>query len=210
MVMSFDHVVVLDHAAMAVVGVFAEADVGDHHQFRRRPLGPPHHARHQAVAVPGVAARGILVVRDAEQHQRLHPVARQALHHVLQLALGDARDAGHLGDRQGIVDAFLDEDRLDQVVGGDGGLAHQAAQRLGLAQPAQTGGGERRGHGYLNWVAELMYASMSREARGKIRRGPPLLDRATRLRLCCAGSTERRRTRWRSTNSASISCGPAR
>ena len=33
---------------------------------------------------------GILVVRDAEQHQRLHPVAGQTLDHVLQLALGDA------------------------------------------------------------------------------------------------------------------------
>ena len=46
-----------------------------------------------------------------------------------QLALGDAGHARHLGDRQRFVDALLDEDRLDQVVGGDGGLAHQVAQR---------------------------------------------------------------------------------
>jgi hypothetical protein len=144
---------VLDHAAVAVVGVFAEADVGDHHQFGRRVLGSPHHARNEAVVVPRVAARGILVVRDAEQHQRLHSIARQALHRVLQLPLGDAGHSRHFRDRQGIVDAFLDEQRLDQVVGGDGGLAHQGAQCARLTEPAETGGGEQRGHEMPHRVA---------------------------------------------------------
>ena len=114
---------------------------------RRRALRPPHHARHQAVVVPGVAADGILVVRDAEQHQRLHPVPRQPLHHVFQLALGDARNPRHLGDRQRIVDGLLDEQRLDQVIRGDLGLPHQGAKGVGLPQPAQAGGGKGRGHG---------------------------------------------------------------
>ena len=57
-------------------------------------------------------------------------------------------DAGHRHDRLGRVDAFLHEERGDEVVDADAVLRDQAAQRGGAAQPAQAALGERHGRCY--------------------------------------------------------------
>ena len=71
-------------------------------------------------------------------------------------------DAGHRGDRLAAVLAGDDEQRLDQVRDRQLGLAHEAAQQAGAAQPAQAGRGE--GHG----------ASIA--ARGRRQPGPAAAD----------------------------------
>lgn len=61
------------HAAVAVVGVFAEAGVRHHDHVRHGVLDDRGHARDQAALFPGVAAVGVQVVGHAEGHHRLDP-----------------------------------------------------------------------------------------------------------------------------------------
>ena len=56
------------HAAVAMVGVFAEAGVGHHDHFRHRVLDDRGHTRNQAAFLPGVAAIGIQVVGHPKGH----------------------------------------------------------------------------------------------------------------------------------------------
>ena len=57
----------LERPAMAVVGVLAEADVGDHQQLRRGLLGDPDRLLHDPVVARAADARGVLVLGDAEE-----------------------------------------------------------------------------------------------------------------------------------------------
>ena len=58
------------HAAMAVVGVLAHADVGDHGEPGHVLLDFANRALHLALVVPRLAAAGVLALRDAEQDHR--------------------------------------------------------------------------------------------------------------------------------------------
>lgn len=133
---------VMQHAAVAVAGVFAEAGVGHHHHFRHGVLADTRHARNQAVFVPGVAAIGIQVVRYAKGHHRLDTGAGIALDFLGQQLLGDTIDTGHAGDRHEIIDALFDENRQDQVFKAELGFLEDRAQGLVLAQAAGTNGRE--------------------------------------------------------------------
>ncbi len=132
---------VFQHAAMAVVGVFAEAEIGDHHHLGRRPPGVTHHAGDQPIRPPCIAAGRVLVVRYAEQHHRFHSIGGEEFYLALQLAFGDAMHARHAGDWLAVVDAFFHEDRLDQILGCQHGLAHKGAQ--GRRPPQATKAGDR-------------------------------------------------------------------
>jgi hypothetical protein len=94
--------VLVEHAAVAVVRVFVQAQVGDHHvvvaellpKHPERPLRDP-------VRVPRLRTLRVLAFGDAEQHEREHAPARdlgrllaQGLERVLGLS-------GHRGDRHG-------------------------------------------------------------------------------------------------------------
>ena len=61
---------VADEAAVAVRGVLAEADVGDHGQVGVGLLQRPHRHLHDALVVVGAAAGLVLGRRDAEEEQR--------------------------------------------------------------------------------------------------------------------------------------------
>ncbi len=139
--------VVVHHAAMAVIGVLAEAGVGHHDHFRHGVLGNARHARDQTVFAPGVAAVGIEMMGHAKGHHRLDAGTGIALDFAGQFALGNALHAGHAGDRHEVVDVFLDEDRQDQIVQAELGFLEQTAQARIAAQTAGTCFGELTGHG---------------------------------------------------------------
>jgi hypothetical protein len=61
------------HAAVAVVGVLAEADVGDRQQFGRRVFDCPQRLLHDAAVAQRVAADVVLLSRDAEQNDPPQP-----------------------------------------------------------------------------------------------------------------------------------------
>ncbi len=150
----------LDHAAVAVVGVLAQADVGDDQQLRQRLLdarGPPA-ARCRRRRRPPEPI-GVLARRDAEQDHRrdaesldlLAPRAPTRVDRQLEArpaSTGSPSDAlaGH------------DEERVDQVVGARRGLAHQAPQ----ARRCGAGGGDARRES--SRCALLGRPSLSKEA----------------------------------------------
>ena len=136
----------LDHAAVAVRRVLAQADVGDDEQLAALGADGAHRPLHDAVVRVALRALRVLALGQAEQD--------------------DARDAERLDLprlARGLVDREVeaaraasaisrrtpspgdDEQGIDQAVGGEAGLAHHAAEALGAAQAAGTLGGE--GHG---------------------------------------------------------------
>ncbi len=62
------HVALPDHAAVPVIGVFAETHVTDDGEFRSRPLDRADGLLDNAVVRVSAGSVGVLVLRDAEQH----------------------------------------------------------------------------------------------------------------------------------------------
>ena len=102
---------------MAVVGVLVEAVVGHQHQrvadlvaqVAQRDL-------HDAVGRVGLRPARVLVRGNAEQHHRGNAEIGERAHLFAQALLRVLHDARHRHDRLGRVDAFLHEQRRDEVV----------------------------------------------------------------------------------------------
>src|SRR6266576_338626 len=93
---------------------------------------------------PRLRALGILLGGDPEQHKAPHAdfhrglgLARQRLDRVLLMP-------GHRLDRARFVDGVAHEQRIDQILGRERGLAGEPAKRRPRAQP--TGALRRKGH----------------------------------------------------------------
>lgn len=139
------HVAVLDDAAVAVVGVLAHADVGDDRQPRHLFLQGPDRLLNDAVLGVGVAANGVLGLGDAEQDHRRHSQFINLLglgHDMLDGLLVNARHGGNF-----FPDARAEggKHRIDQVGGGEGGLADHPAENLLAPDPARSEGGIEHG-----------------------------------------------------------------
>ena len=131
--------------AVAVVGVLAQADVGDHEQLGVRGLDRARGELHDALVVPGAGALGVLLGGDAEQ-QHGGDAEREGAAGLL-----DGRRRCRGGRRPGIEAIGARPSRPSSTNSGrtrsDGcerGLAHEVAQRAGAAQAAQARARERR------------------------------------------------------------------
>jgi hypothetical protein len=121
-------------AAVPVLGVLAEADVGPQRQGRQLPAERGQRARHRAGRIPGGRPLGVLAVRQAEQDDARHAGGLQVaalLHdhvHAHLRALRHGRDVA--------PDAFAaaHEQRGDEIVGAEARLADEAPHRVGAAQ----------------------------------------------------------------------------
>ena len=141
----------VQHPVLAVVGVRVEGDVGDHAELGDGLLDRAHGARHQAVGVAGLVAAGGLARRvdDREQRHRGQPQFGGALGLPAQFVRPQAVDAGHGFDRLA-ARGRAREQRPDQVVGRQAGLAQQAAREVVAAHAAHARGreaGGKRRHG---------------------------------------------------------------
>ena len=138
-------------AAMAVVGVLAEADVGDDQQPGRLPLGragsPP--GRSPRRRERGRAAR-VLVRGDAEEEDRRDAQLGDLGDRLAEAVERELVLAGHRGDLAPQVRAVVDEQRVDQVVDRQPMLADQVAEPGMAAEPAgameRVAGGGLVGH----------------------------------------------------------------
>ena len=153
------------HAAMAVVGVLAHADVGDHGEAGHVLLDFANRALHLALVVPRLAAVGVLALRDAEQDGRRDAgrvrLARGA-HHLVDRHLRHAR---HRTDRTFDVASGADEERLDKVVGRETRLSDHPAQRLGAPQPPWAIDWKRHRDAHPSRAELELYADYIDEAR---------------------------------------------
>ena len=143
----------LEHAAVPVVGVLVEAEVGHQHQFVTD--GGAQGAQRQlddAVGIPGPAALGVLVLGHAEEDQAGHAERGQPL------GLGDQRVEGVLdwpgmeAIGTGDVDALAHEERRNQIVDVQMRVSATSRRRAGVrrnrrrrrvgkgARPCRSGG----------------------------------------------------------------------
>ena len=127
--------VALDDAAVAVVGVLAEADVGDHAHLRDRVLDGADGLLHHPVVVVGLGAPGVLVLGDPEEDHRGDPHVPggpDVLDRLVDRALGDAGHGLH---------------RVHHALPGD--HEHRVHEVGGLrgGSPGPSGGGSRCGGG---------------------------------------------------------------
>ena len=131
----------VDQAAVAVVGVLAQADVGHDEQLGVRLLDRARGELDDALVVVGAGALGVLAVGDPEQQ---HGGQAERLRGARLLdGRGDAQaiDARQRGDRLA-AGLGLHEQRQHEVGGVQARLAHEVAQDRGRAQPPKACGGE--------------------------------------------------------------------
>jgi hypothetical protein len=128
------HVSVADDAAVAVVGVLAEADVRHQDELRRRVAQRAEPALHDAVRIPGAAPLVVLRLRDPEQDHRLDAETGE----LLPLR-GERLQRVALHRRELLVGERLrrDEQREDHVVEVEPRLPHERAHAPARAQPPQ-------------------------------------------------------------------------
>ena len=154
---------VLDDAAVAVVGVLAQAGVGDHQQVRGLVLDGPYGFLHHAAVGVSFRAYRILGLGDAKQDHARDAQAPDDLGLPGRAVHRELRDAGHGGDGLLLVPPRADEQRIDEVPRTQRGLAHEIAQQAGPSKSSWPGYGKCHGC-LLSWrpSTSLRYAQDER------------------------------------------------
>ena len=139
-----DVAVCAEHAAGPVVGVLAQADVGDHRQLGCACADRAHAALHDAVVVPGARAVGVLAVGKTEQQHAGAACLGDAERLLGEQVGGQVALAGEARDRAVDPLALDDEQGLHEVGRVEARLADDPADRLAAAQSSEARG--RKGH----------------------------------------------------------------
>jgi len=125
---------------VAVVGVFAQAHIGDEHQVELGCLEGPQGLGHDALGVVSATANRVLVGGYAKEDDGRNAQARHLPALLHQLIDGELAIARHGGDFAAHPRARTDEERQDQILAPQVGLAdHLAQKRVGT----QAAGPER-------------------------------------------------------------------
>ena len=135
-----------DDAAVAVVGVLVEAQVGHQHDLAAEAVTQIGEGElHDAVGVGRARADGVLPVGDAEQDEAGDAEVDELGDLLHERVAGVLDDARQRGDGLGGVDALPHEQGCDQVVDRQPGLGHEPPHGRRGAQAA--GAMRREGHG---------------------------------------------------------------
>ena len=134
----------VDEAVLTVDGVGIERHVGDDAELREFLLQRPHHARHEAFGVVRLFGELGLerLVDHREQGQCRHAELHRTLGRLQQQVEALALDAGHGTDFLDALLAIEHEHRVDEIIGGQRVLAHQAAGEVVAAHAAHAGARE--------------------------------------------------------------------
>src|SRR3989441_1143875 len=132
------HGAVLDHAAVAVARVLAQAHVGDDEEVGHRVLHGAHRLLDDAVVGVRLRAARVLLRRDAEEKHAGDAHAGGVLALLDQLVHREAVLTRHRRDRLAHAAPVHDEQRVDEVVDRQRRLAHELAEQRLLAQPTRA------------------------------------------------------------------------
>src|SRR2546425_517785 len=151
------YVAVAKHTAMAVIGVFAQADVADHQQLWYRALHGTNRLLRDALLVVSLGAGGVFGRGNAEQNDAAQPQRRRALGLLHEFVDGQLSDTRHR--RNGRAEAFTmpDEKRPDELRRDEVRLLHQTPERAGAAQSPHAANRELCAH----WRSKLAAPSPS-------------------------------------------------
>ena len=129
-------------AAVTVVGILAEANVGDEEQTGRRPPDGLEGALHDAVGSVRLRADGVLHSGRPNSRTAGTPTSASRRHSSAARSTDSWATPGMLGPARSHAAAGRHEQRLDELRGRHVGLAHQPAEALRSAAAASGG---RRG-----------------------------------------------------------------
>ncbi len=137
------------HAVVAVAGVGVERGIRHQADMRHLGLDRAQRAAHEIVGVERLAAARVLLrgVRHREEAQRRDAGLGRLDRRAHRLVDGQPLDAGHRRHRDALALALDEEERPDQVVGGDDVLAHQAPLPFRAAVAARAMDEAERGVG---------------------------------------------------------------
>jgi hypothetical protein len=141
--------VIDDDAAVSVVGVLAQADIRHHGHAGDVALDGFDRRLHRTGGIPRRRADAVLPLRKSEQEHGAHAGVPRPLRLFDRFAHAELEDSGHgadLGPRAARRD---DEERIDEILGADDGLAHEGADGVGAAE-APRAADEVRGAGRRN------------------------------------------------------------
>jgi hypothetical protein len=125
----------LDHAAVTVARVLAEADIGHHEKIGDGLLHRAYGLLDDAVLGVGLAAARVLLRGQAEEQHRGDAHGCGVLALLEQLVDGQAKLSRHGRDGLAHAAAVDGEERVDEVVGPENGLADHPADKRRLAEP---------------------------------------------------------------------------
>ncbi len=125
-------------ATVAVGGVLAEADVGDDHQIGSQVLDGPDGPLHRSRRAVRLAPLLVLGLGDAEDQDSRDPEIHHLANFVHQPVHRKAEDSRKRRDLFHLSHAGNDEDRIDQIVHGQGRLPDHAPQGFSAPQPAHA------------------------------------------------------------------------
>jgi hypothetical protein len=117
----------LEHAAVPVVGILAEADIGNHDHFREPFLHGPHRFLNDAILGIGAGAQGVFAVRQTKKNDGRNVLLGSFLNVLHQVIEGLLKVPRHGWDRVFDVLAPDGKQRQNEIVGGQLGLADHAA-----------------------------------------------------------------------------------
>ncbi len=123
---------------MAVVGIGAEADIGDDDDLREIRLDAPYRLLHDPVRRERFRRAGVFRLRQAEEQHARHARSHRLLDRVRQAIDGEMVDAGHRADLLAHIEAVRDEEGQDELRRMQPRLLHEAAERRRLPQAAET------------------------------------------------------------------------
>ena len=130
---------------MTMIGVLAEAEIGDSHHRGHRIAQRPHGPLHDSIVAPARTPHRILPVRNPEEDHPPDPEVGDLSNLLHEHVDGVLIDPRHRGDRAPNPFASHDEERLDQIVDGDRRLGHEPTEGSTAAQSTQSVDG--KGHG---------------------------------------------------------------
>ena len=167
-----------EHAAVTVIGVLVQAQVGDEHhgvaqtRCAVRPEPPARRLR-----VPRARPHGVFAFGDPEQHDPGDPQRRQSLrlhdqrrHRMLEVA-------GQRGDRDRVVHRRPHEQGRHEIVDSEARLGHQATQGGSAAQPAHPPHGEAGTDHRSSWRAIHVWPAYARAGTSSAGAGLLQVDR---------------------------------
>ena len=129
---------VFDHAAVAVAGVFAQADVGDHEQIELGFANRFDRKLHRAGCRGGFRAGFVLVLGQAEKNHGGNAEVGDFAALFDDLIGRLLENARHGADFRAHFGARARKHRIDQAAGRKLRFADEPAQRFGAAQAART------------------------------------------------------------------------
>ena len=123
---------------MPVIGILAEADIGNDHQVGEPFLDRAHRFLNDAVLGVGTRSQGVLLVGEPEQDDGWNMHIGGGLHRVDQVIEGLLIVSRHRGDRVADVFALHREEGQDEIAGRQFGFADHAAQGFIPAHAARS------------------------------------------------------------------------